>query len=101
MYIWKDKQGNKLTPKQFLSRWKEGVEGTTPLQQTKISLWSFLPLFGGITWGLVTTFLGRTYWLTLILCGSLPLTSIQFLSTWQKYKKQKLINETMMELNGR
>ena len=33
MYFWKDKQGNKLTIKQFFSKWKQGIENITPKQR--------------------------------------------------------------------
>lgn len=98
-YFWKAKDGEELKFKEFISKWKEGVVNCTPLQQTKITLWSFMPMFAGIIWGIGVTFLGKTYWMTLILGGSLPLTSIQFLSNIQKYRTQKRIEDTMKELN--
>ena len=97
-YFWKDKQGNKLSFKEFMKRWKEGAEGTTPLQATRITLWSFIPIFAGIIWGIVITFMAKTYWMTLILCGSLPITSVQFISAWQKYKRLKVIEKEMEKL---
>jgi len=99
-FFWKDKHGNGVKLKDFFKRWKNGIEGATPMQQTRIALWAFLPLFAGIIWGIVVTFLGKTYWMCLILCGSLPLTSVQFLSNWQKYKSQKHIQSVMDKLNG-
>jgi hypothetical protein len=99
-YFWKDRKGNKLSFKEFIKRWKTGVEGTTPLQQTTISLWGFPFIFGGIFTGLVIMFFRGEYWLILILAGSLPITSMQFLSLWQKYKRQKLIDKQMRELNA-
>jgi len=98
-FFWKAKDGNGLTIKQFLKRWKKGVEGITPLQQTKTTLWSFPLILGGITTGVVISILNRAWWLTLILCGSFPITSMQILSTWQKYKQQKKIYDTMKELD--
>jgi len=98
-YFWKDKKGKELSFKEFMKRWKNGVEGITPLQQTRTTLWSFLPLVAGILWGITVTFLGKTYWMTLILCGSLPITLIQVLSNYQKYTKQKAVEETLKELN--
>lgn len=97
-YFWKARDGKKLTFKQFIKRFKLGVEGITPLQQSKTTLWSFVPLFGGILWGIAATFFLKTYWMTLILCGSLPITIIQFISNWQKYRKQKQIEDTMRNL---
>lgn len=96
-YFWKDKEGNHLSFKEFIIRWKMGLQGITPLQQKKIALWSFIPLFAGILWGISITLFARTYWLSLILCGSLPLTVIQFISTLQQYWSIKKIEEVMQE----
>lgn len=87
-----------LGPKQFFKQWGKGVASVKPLDQTKIQLWSFLPMVAGITWGITVTFLGKTYWLTLILSGSLPLTLINIISTYQKYKKLKQVDDTMKML---
>ena len=94
-YFWKNPKGEKLNLKEFLKRWKRGTIEATPMQQTRIMLWAFLPMVAGITWGIVITIMAHTYWLTLILCGSLPLTLIQILSTYQKYKRLKIIEEAM------
>ncbi|RLG10587.1 hypothetical protein DRN69_08810 [Candidatus Pacearchaeota archaeon] len=94
-YFWKAKDGSKLTFKEFMNRWKSGIEGVTPLQQKKIALLSYLPIFAGIIWGIVVTIMGKVYWLTLILCGSLPITTIQFISTLQQYSSIKKVEEAM------
>lgn len=98
-YFWKDRQGKELTFKEFTSRWKEGAEGVTPLQQAKITLWSFPALFGGIVWGIVITLMGGVYWMALILTASFPITSMQLLSTWQKYRRLKETDKLMRELD--
>jgi len=98
-YFWKDKQGNKLSFKEFIKRWKEGVETTSPLQQTKITLWSYPLVLGGITTGLVIMSLRGEWWLVLILSGSLPMTLMGLLSTYQKYKVYKKIDEEMKKLD--
>lgn len=94
-FFWIDKFGNKLTFKQFMSRFKQGVEGITPIQQTKTTLWSMIPIFAGIIWGIVMTIFSATYWLALILAASLPITIINFISTLQKYWRQKATNEQL------
>ena len=96
-FFWKDKKGKKLSFKQFKNRFKEGVINTSPLQQTRVTLFSFLPIFAGVLWGIVVTIFMKTYWLTLILSGSLPITLIQFLSNVQKYKAQKKVDDLMKE----
>ena len=97
-YFWKAKDGRELKFREFIKQWKKGVEGITPLQQKKVALWSFIPLFAGVIWGIVITFIGKTYWLTAILCGSLPLTTIQFISTLQQYWSIKKVEEVMKGL---
>lgn len=97
-YFWKDRKGKHLSFKQFAGRYKEGIINITPLQQTKTTLWSFIPMFAGIIWGIVVTLIGGMYWMSLILGGSLPITSIQFISNVQKYKAQKAASEMMKEM---
>ncbi len=94
-FFWKAKDGTKLTFKEFRLRWKEGYTNISPVQQTRISLWSFVPIFAGMIWGIVVAFMGGTYWLALILCGSLPITAINFISNLQKFKSQKKVDEVM------
>lgn len=96
-YFWKDKEGNKLSFRQFLGRWKDGVSRATPLQQTRIMLWSFIPVFAGVIWGIVITFMAGTYWMTLILAGSLPLVSVNFLGTYQRLYSLKKVDKLMKE----
>ena len=97
-YFWKDKKGNHLSFKQFMGRWKDGVEGITPLQQTRTSLWGFSLIFIGIFWGIVVTILNHLWYLVLIFVGSTPITAMQFVSTLQKYWAQKKVQEALKEL---
>jgi len=80
-----DKFGNKLTWKQFMARWKEGIQKVTPFQQIKVSMIGFVIVFVGIVWGLVVTFLTHIWWLFVILIGSGFIASMQFLAILQKY----------------
>jgi len=99
-FFWKTKDGSELSFKQFMKRWKNGVEGITPLQQTKTTLWSYPLVLGGIITGIIIMILRREWWLLIILCGSLPMTLMGLLSTWQKYIQQKKIYDTMKELEN-
>jgi len=96
-YFWEDKYGNKLTFKEFTKRFWKGVEGITPKQQTKTQLISQIPIFAGLIWGAVITFINGTYWLTLILVFALPINFMSFLSNLKKYKTQKKAEELMSE----
>ena len=98
-YFWKTRAGEKIDSKEFGKRWIKGVQGVTPLQQTKVMLWSFIPLIIGIIWGIVITAIAKTYWMTLILCGSLPLTLINIFGTYQKFIALKKIDGLMKEVN--
>ena len=84
--FWKDKKGNKLTYRQFMSRWKEGMMGITPYQQTKMQLNSTYIILIGILCGFVVTFfnLKNLWWLTIILGAAFFNTSISALGLWQK-----------------
>ena len=86
MKIWKDTQGNKLTPKEFLGRWKQGLQGVTPLQQTQVQIKSTWIMIVGIIAGIVisTIAIQTLWWLLVILVGALGNTSIQLLGLWQK-----------------
>ena len=98
-YFMKDKEGNKLKFKEFMKRWKKGMEGVTPLQQVKTTLWSYPLIFGGIIWGIVVTIINKTYWMSLLLVGALPITVIQVLSQWQKFRVLKRVDAAMKVLN--
>ena len=84
-----------LGPKGFMKQWGKGVQGITPLQQTITTLWSFLPVISGLVWGITITLLGRTYWLSLVLVGSLPITLVQVIANYQKYVRLKEIKKQM------
>ena len=96
-YFWKDREGKELSFREFMRRWKEGIVNITPVQQTKTTLISFLPIFGGMIWGIAITFIAKTYWLCLVLIGSLPITAIQFINNIQKYRQQKLAEQAYNE----
>lgn len=95
----KDKFGNELTGKEYLTRWKEGMMKITPLQQSFLSLISFSFVFIGIIIGLVVMSIAGIWWVVLILVGSLFLTGISFLGTLQKYWALKKVEQKMEEIN--
>ncbi len=99
-FFWKAKDGEELSFKQFTKRWKSGVVDITPLQQTTTTLWSFIPLVAGILWGISVTLIGGIYWMSLILSGSLPITLIQVIGTYQRYKSQSIADKAFKEAMG-
>jgi hypothetical protein len=85
--------------KRFFKRWGEGIEGITPLQSCKTIIFSLLVVFIGLIWGIIITLLNRTFWLSLILAASCPITFIQFVGAYQKYTKLKEVEKTLKELD--
>ena len=86
--VWTDKQGNKLTAKEFMERWRQGIEGLTPLQVTKTHLRSLKVALIGILLGLYYSVMAfkQLYWLFVILLGSLGIMLSQWVAIWQKKK---------------
>jgi hypothetical protein len=97
MKVWKDKQGNKLTAKEFMERFKAGIEKATPLQQAKAMFPGYFIVLAGIVFGLVTTFLLKTWWLFVILIGSLVISFVQLLGAYQKYLMLKRVDNMFKE----
>ena len=97
MKVWTDKQGNELTAKEFMQRWKEGILKVTPLQTSKINLLGYAFVFAGIGFGLLVSIWARQYWLFLILVGSAIISSTQALAAYQKYLAFKEIERRFEE----
>ena len=84
--FWKDKQGNKLTRKEFMSRWKVGIQMVTPLQQVRIQVRSTKISLIGIIAGIGVSIykFENLWWVLLILLGVLGVTSMQLVGMIQK-----------------
>lgn len=82
-----------MKPKEFFSRWKEGINKVTPVQQMSISFYSSFLIIIGILIGLYSTFATKTWWLFIVLLGSLFLTLISILSLYQKLSIYKKLEE--------
>ena len=87
-YFMKDKAGKELSFKEFMARWKEGIEGITQLQQLKGQLNSTYLILFGISAGFIITLftLDTLWWLSVILGAAFFNTGIQALGLWQKKK---------------
>lgn len=92
------KNYRELGGREFLRRWKQGIQSITPLQQTKISLIGICMMLFGVIVGLISTFLTKTWWLFIILSGSLILISMNFLANIQKYFAFKKIDAACKEV---
>jgi hypothetical protein len=84
----KIKSGERITPKEFMTRWKKGVEQITPLQQTKTQLRFVWMMIIGLVGGIVICAMNiRTlWWLAIILLAGLGNTTVSLLGTRQKKK---------------
>ena len=89
----KDKAGNYLTWKEFMARWRKGIEGITPLQQTNTQLVSTIIMLVGIVAGIVITLFAikSLWWLCLVLFGALGNTLVSYLGLYQKKQVLKRI----------
>ena len=87
----KDKAGNQLTFKEYLQRWKAGINSLTPLQQTNISLQGIYIIILGLLCGIVISILGfkNLWWLMLILIGGLFNSIMQWVGLFQKKQMLK------------
>jgi len=98
----KDKQGNKITFKEFKKRWKNGMQEVTQLQISKQTLNSTYIVLLGLVCGIITTALTRVknmwWWVLIILVGSLFLTVLQQIGNYQKYFNLKKVDDTMKQL---
>ena len=74
-----------------LSRFKKGVEMITPMQTTKINLIGNILVVIGVLIGLYATF--GTWWLFIILIGSLLLTGMALLGVLKTYFMLRKIEE--------
>lgn len=94
MKIWKDKQGNKLTLKEFFSRWKEGINNLTPLQKFSNDAYgTFVTLIGYIVGlGALIVFWKKfivgwfSFALILIFAGNIWITAVKWLMLRQQVK---------------
>ena len=83
------KTGEIITTKEFFLRWGKGIKAITPLQQTKLNFIGIAMVIIGILIGLYATGLTRTWWLFVILLGSLFLTVVNLIGMIQKYSALK------------
>ena len=92
----KDKAGNKITMKEFWTRFKKGLDEITPIQKLENDIrGNFVSLIGYIV-ALVAVIISResigllAYGLILIFIGSIWTTGLKWLSLKQQYKFMKM-----------
>lgn len=76
----------KMTHEGFFTKWKQGIDKVTPIQQFKVQLFSYWIIFIGIILGIISCIITKTWWLMIILIGSFILTGMQWLGVYQRYR---------------
>lgn len=91
--------GERVTIKEAYKRFKKGAEEVTPLQQCKINQLGFITIFIGVIWGIIFSIYLKQWWLSIILTGSLIVSSTSYLANWQKKNTLKKIDDIMKNGN--
>ena len=93
------KNYKKYGRKEFFRRIAESSSRMTPTQQDKSKLTGETFILLGIILGIYMTFKSKTWWLVLILFGSLIVTSVTFLSSINQFQLHKRQDEIMKSLS--
>jgi len=98
----RDKYGNYLTLKEYMARWKSGIDSITPYQQTntqlKFTKIVIVGIIGGIIYSIIS--IKNLWWLLIILVGALGNTAVQLVGLIQKRNILKNIEEVNIQ-NGK
>ena len=95
----KDKEGNKLTWKEFMGRWKSGIEGITPQQKLSAQINGARITLLGLILGLIVSIIGwhNLWWVAIVLIGGLITQGIQYLGLIQQKLIFKKIEEQLKD----
>jgi len=98
----KTKAGEQISWKEWLQRWKRGIEGITPLQQANIQIKGTYIIILGLLSGIFITSLNfkQLWWLMLILVGGLFNTAMQWVGLYQKITMLKRLYNTNEEVKN-
>ena len=89
------KNYKKYGRKEFFRKIAESSSRMTPTQQDKSKMTGEVFILLGIILGIYMTFKSKTWWLVLILFGSLIVTSVTFLSSINQFQLHKRQDEIM------
>jgi len=87
----KDKKGKTIGFKEFMHRWKDGMQNTTPLQQISVIQKGYWILIIGIVLGIVYAVQKGMVWLALVLVGALIINLMGILGNGQKMRMLRSI----------
>jgi len=96
----KTKEGEKITWKEFMSRWKKGIEGITDEQRLKAQLSGINIQMLGVFFGLIVTGLAleSLWWVFIILVGAFTVVLTQRLGVKQQLNLLKKLREQSDEM---
>lgn len=91
----RNRDGKSYSLREFFSKWKEGIQGITPLQQKEGERTSYLIILFGVFAGLIAAIMTKTAWLVIIMIGSLGLLIFQFIAClqmlWALQKQEEIM----------
>lgn len=84
----KDKKGNKISWKEFMVRWKGGIQNISSYQQLKTEMVGTRIILLGLLCGIIVSIykFQSMWWVTIILVGAILNTGLSYLSQRQKFK---------------
>lgn len=107
MKFLKDKQGNKLTVKEYIARWKKGIDGITPLQRVKSNIQGTSIMLIGQILGLIVVLLSypklsgwTIFWLSLVLFGTAINSTVQLMALIQSKRLFQTLENLPLDLEN-
>lgn len=102
MTFWKTKTGEELNFKQFIERWKQGINEVTPMQRLESSIFFQQIMTLGFFLGLCLALYKyeTMWWLAIILFGGLGMNIIQYKGLKQQLNVFKKIEEQFKNEEG-
>ena len=102
MKFWTTKTGEELTFKQFVEKWKKGINEVTPMQRLESSIFFQKTMTLGFFLGLCLAIYNykTMWWLAIILFGGLGMNILQYKSLKQQYTLFKNLEEQSKEENA-
>lgn len=104
-YFWRNKKTDEeLNAREFFGLWRKGIDGITPLQQSRSQVMGNIIVLVGVISGIIINILTRVenqwVWICIVLSGSLIITSISQIGYLQKYWRLKIVDKQVKELEN-